>query len=88
MTDLERFESLFKETGVVFDKMEEDLTYTFEAEEAFSSDGGRVFRAVPHTVLSPGQAHFFFDEDGRYFGVYWDDMGYFDPRKEDDGDQV
>ncbi len=33
------------------------------------------------TYVSPGQTHFVF-VDGRYVGLEWDDMGYWDPRRE------
>lgn len=38
----------------------------------------------PRVVVSVGQSHFFFDDDNRYMGVEWDEMGNFTARGEDD----
>ena len=74
MTDLQRFESFFKEMGIGFHPRPKRVTHF---------DKGAIRQST--TFVSVTQNHFHFDRDGRYLGAEADEMGYFVPRLSPEG---
>ncbi len=78
MADYEQFRQFFERMGVVYESFNYPEIYGDEWREhlpcSVPPEGG--------LWITPAQAGFVFDLEGNYLGVYADDMGYFDERRE------